>query len=190
MIGPTPGFNVNGGSYVTTACDRHYVVMNPTYERLDTVMHNYGHRLEQTMGYLSERWSAADRKQHWQDFSAIARYQVPGAPYNMVSCGNAHFAPNSQSAYDYGNQTQVSTSCPDWGNFPNYSGATTQVSCTDWGCNDNGWNEYWMAAVPRSDGDAQLSDVNAKPFQFPRDWWSLALYPDKAIAFRQMLEAL
>jgi hypothetical protein len=189
MIGPTAGFNVNGGTYIVPGCDRHFVVMNPTYERLDTVMHNYGHRVEATMSYLTERWSAEDRAAHWESFSAIARYGDATTPWPTVNCGNAHFPPNATGAYDYGNQTVVTASCADWGNFPDYLGTTAQISCSDWGCTDNGWNEYWMGSVPKLDGNAMLTDDQGGTFAFPRDWWSLALYPDAAIEFRAMLDA-
>jgi len=46
-----------------------------------------------------------------------------------------------------------------------------------------------MGSVPKLDGDAMLTDDQGGTFAFPRDWWSLALYPDAAIDFRAMLDA-
>ena len=38
----------------------------------------------------------------------------------IAGVGLVHFAPNSKQDYDWGNQTQVNSTCYDWLNFPNH----------------------------------------------------------------------
>jgi len=188
MIGPTAGFDVNGPAFVIPACKRHYVVHNPTYQAPPSAfLHIVGHRVEATMGFLTANWQSADLNQHWERFAATSRYGSPAGqilpdlpnPY----CGNAHFPSNAQSHYDYGNPRQKGSICGDWGNFPNYTNSVDTVTCSNWGCSDNGWGEYWLGAVPTGIGTVGMTSVSARSFAFPRDWWNLLLNADAALQF-------
>jgi hypothetical protein len=125
--------------------------------------------------------------QHWERFAATSRYGSPAGqilpdlpnPY----CGNAHFPSNAQSHYDYANPRQKGSICSDWGNFPNYTNSVDTVTCSNWGCSDNGWGEYWLGAVPTGIGTVGMTSVNSRSFAFPRDWWNLLLNADAALQF-------
>ena len=188
MIGPTPGFDVNGPSFVTPTCNKHYTVQTVGYAGVpQPSMQTYGHSIEHTMGFITSNWQAADVAQHWERFAAMSRYSSPYGqtlpdlpnPY----CGNAHFPSNAQSDYDFANPRYKDSNCVDWSNFPNYTGQTTSVTCSNWSCSDPGWGEFWFGAMPTGIGTVRMTSVNGKSFDFPRDWWNLLLSPDAALQF-------
>jgi hypothetical protein len=192
MIGPTAGFDVNGPAFVIPACKKHYVVHNPTYQAAPSpFLHIFGHRVEATMGFLTGKWTSADRNQHWERFAATSRYSFPAnqilADLPNPYCGNAHFPSNAQSHYDYGNPRQKSSICGDWANFPAYSNSVLSVTCSSWGCSDNGWGEYWLGSIPTGIGTFGMTSASGKAFAFPLDWWNLLLSADQALAFNAPL---
>lgn len=186
MIGPTSGFFINGPGYIDTSCTKHYAVVNGTYDRSDLPFHNYGHRIESTMNYLTTKWGSADKQKYWGDFAATNQYS--GIKPTKPVCGNGHFPFNTISGYDYGNSTNKTGICPDWENFPNLQGTTETGGCSLWGCSDPGWQTYWLGALPHGAGEATLTSWTGKPFQFSRNWWEYILDPDKAIAKYQSIQ--
>jgi hypothetical protein len=46
-----------------------------------------------------------------------------------------------------------------------------------------GWGEYWLKAMPRSPGVVGMTSPSGVGFAFPRDFWSMILYPERALAF-------
>ncbi len=193
MVGPTPGFDVNGPSYVIPACKKHYVVHNPTYQAPPgSFLHIVGHRVERTMGFLTANWQPADTNLHWERFAVTSRYNQP---YGQILpdlpnpyCGNAHFPSNAQMDYDYANPRAWNSICGDWGNFPNYTNSVVSVTCSNWSCTDNsGWGAYWLGALPTGIGTVAMTSINGKAFAFPRDWWTLLLNPDQVMAFAAQL---
>ncbi len=178
MIGPTPGFFVNGPSYVLPQCKKHYISVNPTYDRPEEFLHSYGHRVESTMEYLTSVWKEEDRQTYWRDFSRF------GSPTEIKPyCGNIHYPTNTLMEYGYGVNAAATSTCPDWQNFPNLAATAETMSCSKWGCTGRGWYVYWFSALPRHDGMAALVAKNEMPFMFSRNWWDYLLDPDKAIQF-------
>ena len=184
MVGPNPGFNVNGANYTVPSCAKHIIAVNPTYDRPNMILHDIGHRVEATMEYLTQNWRPEDRSQHWRNFSRFGT-PVGSAP---LTCGNTHFPPNTNTGYDTGNTSTATHSCDDWQNFPTYTGNKTTSNCSAWGCTDSGWQEYWLGRLPRTSGQVRMTSVTGKPFTFPKNWWKLLLYPDEAIAFYQTIQ--
>ncbi|MBE2279040.1 MAG: hypothetical protein IAE91_01495 [Ignavibacteriaceae bacterium] len=175
MIGPYQGFWINGEAVVNSSCNKLYPVMGPTYDRQDTLLHNFGHRIESTIEYIFSNISDSDRNSHWRRFSGFG-----GQP---LGCGNTHFPANYRFDYDYGNTAFGTFSCPDWKNFPNYTGATISVGCNSWGCNDPGWETFWFSYIPSSGGDAQIYNSGGLPLNIKKDWWYYILNPSEAINF-------
>lgn len=192
MIGPTAGFDVNGPAFVIPACKKHYIVHNPTYQAPPSAfLHIVGHRVEATMSFLTSKWQAADTNQHWERFARTSRY---ASPYGVILpdlpnpyCGNAHFPSNAQSHYDYANPRQKSSICADWGNFPNYTNGSASLTCSAWGCSDNGWGAYWLGSIPTGIGTVSMTSASGHGFAFPRDFWSLLLHPDQVLSFNAPL---
>jgi len=175
MIGPYLGFWINGEAVTNASCNKLYPVMGPTYDRQDTLLHNFGHRFESTFEYLFTNILASERNNHWRRFSGFGG--------QTLGCGNTHFPANYRYDYDYGNNAAGTFTCPDWENFPNYTGATINVGCNSWGCNDPGWESFWFSFIPSSSGDAVLHNANNTPLYMKKDWWYYLLNPDLAINF-------
>jgi len=184
MVGPNPGFNVNGANYTIASCRKHIIAVNPTYDRPNMILHDIGHRVESTMEYLTARWKPEDQRLHWRNF---VKFGTPSVGTSTV-CGNTHIPFNTDIGYDVGNLTVQENSCDDWQNFPNYAGTKTSQNCTAWGCTDHGWQEYWLGRLPRSQGSVEMVSINGKPFSFPKNWWKLLLSPDEAISFNQTVQ--
>lgn len=181
MVGPTRGFDVNGANYVVPSCHKHFIVVNGTYDRPTNVLHNIGHRVEATMMYLTTSWKLEDQSKHWLKFSGMGG-EVPD------SCGNTHFPHNARQGYDYGNTTTKASSCVDWKNFPNYTGAKTEINCSTWNCHDQGWQEYWLSYIPSGSGTVTMTSLSGKTFEFPKNWWTLLLSPGAAIEMKQKMQ--
>lgn len=179
MIGPNYGFPVNGESYATPGCLKHFIVLDGTYDRPETVLHSFGHQIEATMVYLTSIWSDVDKNKYWDSF---ARWGT-GNDATYKTCGNTHFPTNAKVGYDYSNKTNEVSTCPDWKNFPDLKGTTVTINCTAWGCDDPGWQKYWFASLPASPGAITLTGKYGNQIQFKKDWWYYLLDPDKAIQF-------
>lgn len=175
MIGPEKNFWVNGPGFDIPECQKQYVVMNVNYNTPKNFLHNYGHRFEATMDYLTSSWQNSDETKYWSDFSN---------PSSQVYCGNTHFPPNAERAYDCANHTNKESRCPDWPNFPDFTGARETVNCNAWNCNDNDWQEYWFKAIPKNPGQVVMMDIHGGNFAFKKNWWFYLLYPENAISFR------
>ncbi len=156
-------------------------------------MHNYGHKVEATMDLITNEWIKEDKLNYWENFAAISRYdqtyETKISP-NRAYCGNAHFAHNSLSHYDFDNTSYGISSCADWKNFPNFTGATENLDCTKWGCVDEKagyptWGEFWLGSIPRSDGEVLMTSKGGKKFYMSRNWWQYLLFPENTIKLRQ-----
>lgn len=194
MVGPTEGYGPNGGTYVDSRCQKHFVVMSLVYDQISPMGHTFGHRIESTMNYLSVNWIAEERKSYIEDFMNLDRYAttygVQGNSYPGPGCGNAHFPLNGLSHYDYGENIKRDFNCRDWNNFPDFKGRTASFGCKEWGCGDFQWNAYWQAAMPHSGGKASIDLIDGRKIDLKRDWWFYILYPDNAIAFYQSSQPL
>lgn len=183
MIGPSPGFNVNGKDYIIPKCNRHYIIQSVVYPRRDSIMEVYGHRVEATMNYITGRWDPQERVKHWLNFSNIIRYGLPPGEFNEPGCGNAHFPLNAVRGYDYINKTIRDFNCPDWKNFPDYKGETESINCDAWGCFNEGWAKHWLGSMPRSEGEALIKSKDGNMVNFKKNWWYYFLYPENVISF-------
>ncbi len=179
MIGPDRGFGVNGDSYTVDTCHKHYIVLGGAYNSLDNLMHDIGHRVEATMDYVTSVWKEEDKQKYWVNF---ARWGT-GNSNTYNTCGNTHFPTNAKIDYEYSNYANEFSSCDDWKNFPNLKGINKIINCTNWGCSDPGWQEYWLGSLPSSAGEVAMTSKFGNSFQFKKDWWYYLLYPENAIKF-------
>ena len=102
----------------------------------------------------------------WRQF---IRYDQsnPGA----ASCGNVHFAPSSQSDYDWGNTRSVLSNADDWLNYPDFTGGMREVYCADWGNGDIRLHHlWWMKRFPHVAGQT--------PTGKPNNWWGSIIDPN------------
>lgn len=148
MIG-RGGYWCNSPALRRVACSKIFIISVFNYERgVGEMLEDYGHRAESILRYVYGSWEA--QKTHaWNRFTLYDKI-YPGE----AACGNVHFAPNSQSDYDWGNSTLVWSSCDDWlANFPNLQGTKRLVNRADWGNGDiRQHHVWWFTHMPHVSG--------------------------------------
>lgn len=126
---------------------RRFVIMGFSYERGEgEMLEAFTHRVEAVMEkvFLGSKPQA----NFWQKFTRYDK-QFPG----QAECGTVHFAPNSQSDYDWNNPTPVPSRCDDWYNFPHFTGAVKTVTAADWGNGDmRAHHLWWLKHLPKAAG--------------------------------------
>lgn len=181
------GFFINGYVPGLTCVDR-LVIMGYNYERDETLMlHNLGHRIEDTMGYYYGQEYVdghGDRNRPdtiWDKFTM--RSGLSGYSSISPGCGVIHFPPNNTwvgpldpaaGGYEtnsFSSTLQVESSCDDFLNYPNLTGNTTPVSCVNWlgpNCRnieiDRKYYKWWMLHIPHGVGFTSGISNN---------WWGL-----------------
>lgn len=163
MAGPG-AYWINGTPYPTVNTDRPFAVMGFNYERgLAEMLHSNGHRSENHMKRAyNNRWNEANPQTNWDYFTANVTKTTSTTTYGV---GNIHFPPNGASDYDYNNSNIVTSTALDWANYPNLTGATTQVNKNTWGGFDYHLNfmEFWFDLLPKVDGINTDGRMN--------NWW-------------------
>jgi len=149
MAGPN-AYWVNSPGMAHVQSTRKFVLMGFNYERgLDSMLHDYGHRIESIMTRVYGSWNNGAPPRHlWDEFS---RYDLidPGG----AGLGNTHFPPNGQADYDYGNPTPVLSTCDDWrDNFPNLQGTRRMIDASEWGASEEGFLRWYFDHFPRRQG--------------------------------------
>jgi hypothetical protein len=149
----------------TAQCPRRFVVMGFSLERgVGEMLEAFTHRSESIMAKVYER--TAGEANLYERFSRYDK-QNPG----QSECGTVHFAPNSERDYDWKNQRFVASKCDDWYNFPNFTGATRQVNCADWGNGDIRQHHlWWLDHFPRVSG--RLNGI-------VNNWWQYVIDPSR-----------
>ncbi|MDP1547160.1 MAG: hypothetical protein Q8L87_14200 [Anaerolineales bacterium] len=152
----------------TSASKRRFVVMGFSYERhIGEMFESYGHRAESIMERTFMKLTGEANL--WRRF---IRYEkiAPG----KAACGNIHFAPNSQSDYDWNNPVPVNSECYDWLlNFPNFKGDVRAVTASEWGSGDiRAHHKWWFNHFPR---------VNGRRNGIHNNWWQYVVSPQNVI---------
>lgn len=125
-------------------------------------LHSFGHSIEATIPVLQgtdlfwTKWAGGTNP------SAEAR-----------TCGNVHFPPNTGTGYDYTRGTGISTNCEDW--HADGTGTQTNVTCSRWGCNQEGYMKWWLQNTPNA-GSGLTYGGKVIP-----TWWSFLADTDNAI---------
>lgn len=147
----------NGPVIEDFPCSRSFVVYGFNYERdVDCMLEDLGHRAESIMAHV---FRDAGPGNAWARFTRYDKTH-PGE----AGCGNVHFAPNSQSDYDWGNPTYVDSTCDDWAlNFPALNGLRKRVNADEWGNNDMRLHHlWWFERFPHHSGEFEGKLAN---------WW-------------------
>jgi hypothetical protein len=142
----------------TAQVSRRFVVMGFNYERdAGCMLENLGHRAESILEHVFRRASPANNL--WQQFTRYDRI-APG----QASCGNVHFAPNSERDYDWGNRRSVLSTCDRWLSYPRLDSPPRKVNCAEWGNGDMlAHHVWWMQHFPHLPGTT--------PDGFLNNWW-------------------
>lgn len=143
---------------------RRFVVMGFSYERgVGEMLENLGHRAESILRHVYRAEPKATN--YWEQF---IRYEQrnPG----QAACGNVHFAPNSVRNYDWGNPSQVYSTCDDWLYFPDLTGRRRMVNCAEWGHGEiRAHHKWWFERFP-----CVVGDTNG----IAHNWWQYVLDPN------------
>ena len=146
------------------SCSRKFIIMGFSYERqVGEMLESFGHRCESILIKIFEK--ALPGKNLYERFSRFDK-QNPG----LAEVGNIHFAPNSESDYDWNNPRLVPSHCDDWLHFPGFSGAARQVNADEWGNGDiRLHHKWWLRHLPKVAGRT-ASVVN--------NWWQYIIDPN------------
>ncbi|KKU04097.1 MAG: hypothetical protein UX03_C0004G0032 [Candidatus Woesebacteria bacterium GW2011_GWE1_45_18] len=163
-----PGaFWYNSPSLTGTTCQKLLPIMAFNYERgVSEMIEDMGHRFESVLDYVFGG-RQANKNTLWSRF-ALRDIDLAGE----AGCGNIHFGPNSTTDYDWGNTRSVQSSCNDWSNFPNLTGAKQNMSCSEWGCDGYGFKKWWLRHLPKAGGKTSGKLNN---------WWKYAADYESAI---------
>ena len=159
----------NGPEMVREDCPA-FVCYVFNYERdVGCMLEDAGHRFESIMAY-ELGWDTSKPISQMNDWELFTLYDkiAPG----KAACGNVHFAPNSDSDYDWGNRSKVYSSWKDWANnYPNLKGEKKMVSAAYWGNGDTvAHHKWWFSCIPHMKGVNETSGAY-------NNWWIYFNYP-------------
>jgi hypothetical protein len=146
-------------------CLRSFVIMGFSYERgIGEMLESFSHRVEFTLRQQFRNLMPSDNL--WQRFTRYDKAN-PG----KAEVGSVHYAPNSQTDYDWGNRSYTPSFCNNWFHFPDLSGAAVNVNCNEWGNGDiRMHHNWWLRHLPHIIGRKNGISYN---------WWEYVLYPEK-----------
>jgi hypothetical protein len=156
----------------TDQCSRRFVMMGFSYERyVGQMLEDFCHRAESILAYIY-----TPAKGEANLYARFVRYDKvkPGE----AEVGSVHYAPNSDSDYDYGNPRYVTSRCDDWFNFPDFKNEIKQVNCDAWGSDethpDDRWtrnhHKWWLNHLPRKVGRTN---------GIANNWWKYIVDPNR-----------
>jgi hypothetical protein len=109
-----------------------------------------------------------NKRTDWELFVHNASSDVPNYPYG---CGNVHFPPNTRSssdAYQYSLSNSVYSYCDGfYSPFP-YPLKSKKITCAEWGCNQLGYQTWWLSHIPHYDGSNVRDSYG---YARSNDWW-------------------
>lgn len=147
LVGPG-AFWFNSPPVEGASCTKLLPIMGFNYERgMGEALESYGHRVESTMRQVYGGWDSKNGNSPWDIFT---RREIDAA--GQARCGNIHFAPASQSDYDWGNDHVVKSACDDYLNYPNLPNPPIfkDISCSIWECDGYKFKKWWFAHLPRN----------------------------------------
>jgi len=177
-------FFCNGGPIANTAqCPRKFVVMGFNYQRgAGEMLEDLGHRAESILArvFHSEDFLAwtYDRERNPNAMSnrqlnLFERYllfdQIAPGKSNV---GTVHYAPNSQSDYEWDNATLVPSCADDWLQFPDLPSPPNfrLMPATEWGNGDSrAHHKWWLTRLPKVAGTTNNIASN---------WWKYFVDPN------------
>jgi len=152
-------------------------IMGLSYERdLAEAIHSYGHRVESALATTVGRgfWDGCAGTSDFDRYTCIAKDVTASTPIRVPGVGNVHFPFNGLSDYDYGNTTLQQNDSPSWAGYPFTSDTIVTQTCSEWGCEQNGYIQWWLGHVPNKDGVTANQNV--------KNWWKYIIDYDAAVA--------
>ncbi len=162
MAGPG-AFFCNAYPLGISGVSRRFIIMGFNYQRgVGEMLESYAHRAEsilnQTFRYASPSANL------WARFTRYEKFN-PGE----AEVGSVHYAPNSQTDYDWGNSTPVLSRCRNWTHFPDLTGSPVLVDKSEWGGGNMRLHHlWWLGLIPHITGSAHGIAYN---------WWQYVADP-------------
>jgi hypothetical protein len=148
----------------TDQAKRKFIIMGYNYQRgRGEMLENIGHRAESIMAHVFRNKKGDDNL-----YERFARYDKthPG----KAEVGIVHYAPNSDTDYDWGNKKKVLSRAQVWKKFPNLEGEPKQMDTNDWGKGDTlAHHIWWFQHFPHITGGANGIAYN---------WWKYVIDPN------------
>jgi len=143
-----------------------YTVFHYNYGRgVGEMLENHMHQLEHLLNYADGRDFTPPEK--WSELLFWGKFVGSDASHKIVTkparCGWTHYAPNSESDYDWANPRYVETDIEDW--RPDGIGKTQLMNADRWDRDGIKWRVYWLQAIPSVGHGLSL---NGKRL---RNWW-------------------
>jgi len=181
----TDAFWYNSSPTLDTTCSKQVPIMGLNYERgLAEAVESFGHRTESAMDHTFSRWyndyqydSVRKYPGDINDWELFTMKEWDDGDFNS-SCGLIHGAVNTQTFpgpgwwYIWDDTNYVNNNCDNFYNYPSLTGATKYINCTEWGCSDLGFKEWWFKHIPNKDGIYEGKWNN---------WWRYILNYKKAV---------
>jgi hypothetical protein len=154
-------------------CGKTIWVMGWNYEvGVDNAVHSYNHRIESILSLMvgQGRWyQTTDLNNPWYKFS-LFELSYPG----QAGVGSTHVPANGAAEYDYENTRSVLSTAADFMNYPQLTGAKTPVDCSQWGCNQLGYQQWYESHIPHVAGTSYAGTCNS--------WWTYIADFDRRLA--------
>lgn len=152
-----------------------YTVYHYNYGRgVGEMLENHMHQLEHLLNNVDGRDSTPPEK--WSELLFWGKFVGSDASHKIVTnparCGWTHYAPNSESDYDWSNPRFVETDIEDW--KPDGIGKVQRMNADRWGRDAIRWRVYWMQAIPGLDNGLTYRGKKL------RNWWSFVSEWDRA----------
>lgn len=154
---------------------RTYTVYHYNYGRgLGEMLENHMHQFEHLLNHVDGRETTPPEK--WNELLFWGKFVGSDYSHKIVTnparCGWTHYAPNSESDYDWTNPRYVETDIEDW--HPDKIGKTQRMNADRWDRDPIKWRIYWMQAIPGL--GHELTHKGKKL----RNWWSFKADWDRA----------
>ena len=152
-----------------------YTVFQYNYGReLGEMLENHMHQLEHLLNWADGRDATPPEK--WSELLFWGKFVGSDVSHKIVTnparCGWTHYAPNSESDYDWANPRFVDTDIEDW--KPDGIGKTQRMNSDRWARDPIKWRVYWMQAIP---GVKHGLTSKGKVL---RNWWSFVANWDQS----------
>ena len=152
-----------------------YTVYHYNYQRgVSEMIENHMHQLEALLNHADGRDVAHPAK--WHTLLFWGKFVGSDKSHKLVAepkrCGWSHYAPNSESDYDWANPRFVESDIEDW--RPDGVGKLQKISCDRWAGDSLRWKVYWLQNIP---GAGHGLTYQGKPL---RNWWTFVADWDRA----------
>lgn len=152
-----------------------YTVYHYNYQRgIGEAIEDHMHQLEALLNHVDGRDTA--KPEDWPKLLFWGKFVGSDVSHKIATkparCGWTHYAPNSESDYDWRNPREVESDIEDW--QPDKPGKTQMISAAKWDFDPVKWRVYWLQAIP---GGKHGLTYQGKPL---RDWWMFVYDWDRA----------